>query len=484
MVALDRRSLWVMSILVALTLIIIGIGDRTLPQVKEFSWQDQSITSADTAFILKFNRRVDRQSIERGLKIEPPLPGKVSWAGQRMAYTLTSPAAYGQTYRLNLDGGRETVGKELGKELVPFRSQFQTPDGVLAYISSEGKNWGQLLLYNFRTQTATAITPPQLVVTDFKVDREGQKVLFSAIDRRAANNQQPPTSIQKIYSLDRDLRSSLTNSQPIAAELIVDSQDYQNLKFDLSRDGSKLLVQRANRRDLSDLALWYFSLVNRQDPPVKIKHIGDFLITPDGSAVAAAAGEGVSISPLVDPRQSAPTEANNDLDFLPKFGTLLSFSEDGTTAAVVKFNNNYTKSLYVVNDLGKQDEVLKINGSILAAKFAPNKNFIYCLATELKTTNNLAQEHPYLAAIDLQKKKVLPLLRLPAQQGIQIDLAPDGLAIAIDQAEKATNLTQLLTGQDRGVLWLLPIPPNPEDLNDSIAPVRLPFSGWHPLWLP
>ncbi len=46
--------------------------------------------------VLTFDRPMDHASVEKNLVIDPPLPGKLSWAGRRLAYTLTSPIPYGE----------------------------------------------------------------------------------------------------------------------------------------------------------------------------------------------------------------------------------------------------------------------------------------------------------------------------------------------------------------------------------------------------
>ena len=71
---------------------------RKGPQVESFTWQEQNISNKDRAFILTFDRPMDKATVEKNLVIDPPLPGKVSWAGRRLAYTVETPVPYGQTY--------------------------------------------------------------------------------------------------------------------------------------------------------------------------------------------------------------------------------------------------------------------------------------------------------------------------------------------------------------------------------------------------
>lgn len=477
---IDRSAITFMAVLAIVTLILLWSGDRTLPQVRDFNWQNRSISAEDTAFTLTFNRAIDRSTVEKQLQIQPPLPGKISWAGSRLAYTLTNPAPYGNTFKVSLQGAREAIGTKRGKEIVPFEGQFRTPDRMFAYISSGSTERGRIVIYNFKTKKSTTISPENLVVTDFKVDSQSQKIIFTATDPQTLQSRQPAIATQQVYSISTGIapRNTDKNQQlipPGKLELILDNREYQNVKFDLSPDGNKVVVQRVSRRNPSDFALWVVAL-DRSAPPTKLKQSGDFVITPDSKQVAAAVGQGVSIFPLT------PTQSSN-LDFLPKFGNVLSFASDGTAAAMVEYNSDYTKSLFVVGNQGIEQQILKTNGSIWDAKFSPAKDIIYCLATELKTKDNSSQEEPYLTAIDIKTQKVLLMTLLPIQQGIQMSLAPDGLAVMFDQADKGESVDRIIQGGSNGIMWLLPIPYNIRELTTPINPDRLPFSGWHPRWL-
>ncbi len=478
---LDRAALTLMLGLAIATAILLWSGDRTLPQVREFNWQDKNIGADDIAFTLSFNRQVDRATVEQQLKIQPPLPGKTSWAGAKMAYTLINPAPYGNDYTVNLQGAREAIGTKRGKEIVPFRGQFRTRDRMFAYIGTGEGDRGRLVIYNFKSHKPAILTPANLIVTDFKVDRNSEKLVFTAADAQTLKNGQPAIASQQIYSVStginrRPLDPDYQFIPPGKIELILDNREYQNVKFDVAPDGTKLVVQRVSNKNSNDFALWVVNL-DQSIPPIKLKQSGDFVITPDSSEVAAAVGEGVSIFPLT-------TDTGSNLDFLPKFGNVLSFTPDGSAAAMVKYNGDYTKSLFIVTNQGTEQEVLKTTGSIWDARFAPTKDLIYCLATELQTKGNDSREQPYLAAIDLITNKVIPLMLLPIQQGIHMSLSPDGLALMFDQIDRGESTNQLIQGQGNGIMWLLPIPPNIRQLTAAIQPEELPLPGWHPHWLP
>jgi len=477
---IDKISLTLILIL-SLVIGIMVVGDKTCgnncwfktsAKVEKFTWENQEISATDTSFILSFNRPMERASVEENLIIEPPLPGKISWAGRKLAYTLETPAPYGETYQIKLEGAKENFAN--GNFIEPFVGKFNSRDRAFAYIGNQGEEQGKLILYNLTRQTKTILTPSNLVVMDFKFYPDGKSILFSA-----ANNNKPTEIYQnlQLYKINTGVNSTII--QP--PELILDNQDYQNNQFDISSDGKTIVVQRINRKNTNDFDLW---IIKSDQPPQPLNtQGGDFLIAPDGQTLAVAQGEGIALLPLKTGAQP--------LDFLPKFGRVLNFSRDGTAAAMVNFNTDnaelrYTQSLFYVNNLGPQKELLNIKGSIIDCQFNPTSTHLYCLVTKLMETEEYLVEQPYFIEINLKTGTAIPLLALPNYQDIQISMAPDGLGILFDQVITSntpdtdnpltTNSGQNIVG---GNLWLLiPVPTSQPQLEE------LPFVGFRPQWLP
>ena len=512
---IDRIAL---SLILVLLLVIGGIvlkGDRTAPRIRDFTWQNRQVGAEDTAFLLNFNRPMDRTSVEQNLKIEPPLPGKFSWAGRRMAYTLQHPAPYGKAFTLSLQGAHDRFsnGSDKRTQLQPYTGQFRTRDNAFVYLGTEGKEAGRLILQDLTTQNQAVLTPENLTVMDFKLYPEGDRVLFSALDRSAAASGGSLLD-QQIYRVTTGLQGQAAASVPGAVEsspvpsadrapagqveLVLDKKDYQNLKFDLSPDGKTIVVQRVSRQNPSDFGIWI--LRSGQAPqPIKTDPGGDFMITPDSGALAMAQGQGMSILPLTasaDPKTSDPGAAK-PLDFLPKFGVVLAFSRDGSAAAMVKFNtdpNNPTRSLFLVNNQGADKELLKTDGAFLSAQFDPVKQNLYCLLTR-RIPGDVYQEQPYLTAIHLATAEAIDLLQLPIQRDVQMSLAPDGLAILFDQVvDAAANQPQ---GAQQGVvrgsegkaiatskLWIVPLLQDEKGVPQTADPQELGLKGLRPRWLP
>lgn len=490
---LDRTAILLMLGLGALILALLINGGYTTPRVREFSWQNRQIGAEDAAFILTFSRPMDRKTVEENLQIEPPLPGKISWAGRRLAYTLERPVPYGTEFEISLKNARDTFGEagKTRKRIQPFVAQFQGRDRIFLYIGVEAEESGRLVMYNLTQQEKLILTPPELLVTEFKPFRSRDRILVAASDRSL---QDQAVIEQQLYTVTTGIDPHSPNREVEAGKLekILDNQTYQNLKFDVSPDGKTIVVQRMNRKDPADAKLWVIE-PGQSPRPLESPPGGDFMVTPDSQAIAVTQGQGVGILPLAPETADPGKSTQQPLDFLPKFGRILSFAEDGTAAALVKFNTDYTRSLFVVTNQGTEKKLLDTTGSINDCKFSPNETALYCLLSEL-IPGETYQELPFIAAIDLKLNQSIPLLALPEQRNTQFSLSPDGLGILFDQAITdsklaKTNPTGLRTneGQDiyTSVLWLLPLPDlsvSPEKLTLP-TPEELPFKGYRPQWM-
>lgn len=486
-------------ILVLLLLISGNIcqGDRcwvdTRPKVSQFSWDNAVIRAADNAFVLEFNRPMDHQGVEENLRltipdkpeIADPLPGRFSWAGRRLAYTLNFPASYGDRYQISLEDAQEKFrgSNELGQEMQPFEAVFRTPDRIFAYIGLEREEVGRLVLYNLSQQRKTLLTPPNLVVTEFHPYPDGQSILFSALD---GSSTQRNLLEQQLYRVTTGVSLAIDPQErpaQVAAQvsLVLDNQTHQLLNFDLSADGSIIVAQRINRENPTDVGLWLLR-AGRNPVPLENQPGGTFQIAPDNALIAMAQGEGIallSLEPGAEP-----------LDFLAQFGMVLDFSPDGTTAAMVDFNRNnpdllYTRSLYLVTNQRTQEKVFDTQGSIVNCRFDPRGENLYCLLTTLLERQEYI-EQPYIAQVNLTTKEIKPLTTLPDYQDIHLSVAPDGLALLFDQIvadPEGDSLLQTNAGEAiaDSQIWLL-IP----SVDDQQPPAleTLPFIGIQPQWLP
>jgi len=454
------------------------------PHVKTFSWQNQRLGASDRAFVLTFDRPMDALSVEKNLVINPSLPGKISWAGRRLAYTLNNPIPYGENYQLHLRDAKEKfpANSTTAPVLEPFFGEFKSRDRAFAYISSQSPHPGQLILHNFTKNQTTPLTPENLVVFDFRFYPKGDKILFSAAPRSRG--------IQGIRELELYTITTNLNQPtdiPFSAKLtrILGSENYQNNQFELAPDGETIVLARINRHNPTDFDLW---MLKNDTPPQRLNvQGGEFLIAPDSQTLAVAKGEGISLLPL--------QPYGKPLDFLPKFGRILGFSSDGSAAAMVNFNTDnsqlrYTKTLVYVNNQGLQKPLLNLNGSIQDCKFNPTGSHLYCLLTQL-VPGDVYREDPYFAKINVKTKQITPLLQLPNYRDMKISLSADGLAILFDQIITTTeSIADNPLSSDSGEtiigghLWLLFPPINDEKKQEKPDLEELPLVGFRPQWSP
>ena len=525
---LDQVSLLVMAMLSVAIVALLVLGNQTAPRIRDFSWQNKQIGAEDTAFTLTFSRPMNQQSVEEHLKVNAlvpdadprPIPGKISWAGQRMAYTLEQPAPYGYEFELSLDQATDRFSEPDNPKstIDPFAATFRTRDRAFLYLGVEGEEEGRLILYNLTEKDKRILTPSNLVVLDYESYPEGDRVVFSATDRES---HQEGVLSQKLYTIStgvdvegssappidskgiqasRGIRGSLNaiasespsktiqDDEPV---LLLDDNGYQNLKFDLSPDGQSIVIYRVNRNDLSDFGLWILR-PNQNPRPLETEPGGDFLITPDSQSLAYLQGEGLAILPL-DPEANI-SETIEPLDFLPQYGMVLNFSSDGSKAAMVQFSgegNKPVRSLFLVTNQGIEKELLVTNGSILDAQFEPTGQFLYCLVTKLQSVDTFL-EQPFLTAINLDTGEQTSLLLLPQQQNIEMSIAPDGLGILFDQVKSTTDprfSDTLLRGDDGSSitgsqLWFFPLSLDEQKQIIPANPDPIPVAGLHPKWLP
>jgi hypothetical protein len=416
----SRKSILLAIVLAVISLIIAVTIHPGSPRVRDFSWADRSIRADDRSFSLVFSHAVDHNSIEANLKLDPALPGQFDWNDRELIYTLDQPAPYGFDFTLSLNGGHLANKAEV--KIAPFSATFRSADRAIAYIGTEPEERGRLVMYNFTQDAKTVLTPPDLSVMDYTPYFGSEKLLFSAIDRNATD--------QRL--LDVQLYSVTTGIQGKPAgrlTKILDDSQYQTLQFALASNDETIVVQRADRQNPgANFGLWLIR--DGETLPIQTEPGGLFTLMPDGSAIALSQREGIaiiSLDPLTDPAQL--------IVFFPEFGRALDLSDDGQQLALLKFNPNYTQSIYFSVNQDVPQELLTLTGTVIDARFDPSGQVLYALVlTELNTETYQAQ--PQIVAIDLKDLTVRELARFETdQRDLQFSLSPDGQAIVFDQLQ-------------------------------------------------
>ncbi|MEC4895864.1 MAG: hypothetical protein SAL07_22690 [Oscillatoria sp. PMC 1051.18] len=474
--SLDRLVLSTSGVVIFLILLNLIAGNRASPRVRNFSWQNQQIGAKDKSFIITFNRPVEHSSVEANLQIKPLLPGKISWMGNKMAYTLTQPPLYENTYEIKLEGAK--ISNDPEKEIAPFQTKFQTRDRAFAYLGVDGEEQGRLILYNLTQQKKTVLTPGDLVVIDFEGYPHGEKILFSALNK---NSESQDLGSQKLYTVTTGINfANPKKAQPPGKiKEILDSENYHNLEFDLAADAKNIVVRRINKENAADFGLW---LIPESGKPQSLEIQGGKInIAPDGKTVAVTQTEGIAIASLTD------TETSGKL--LSGYNQILAYDQTSDKTILVRYQPDYTASLFVLNKEGEEQKILTTPRTIIECELEPKKEkILYCLTSEAR--ENQAEAMIFLAAINLETAEIIDLLALPYQGEAQISISPDGIGLLFDRLVAATEVdNETLTTEDgvaiaTGRLWLLPLPETLDNENlQNLAPQEL-IPGFHPHWLP
>lgn len=480
-----KRLAWFDRLVLATILALIAaissilIQENQVPTRGEnFSWQGRKIGVRDNYFTLSFNRPIDRSDIETSLVINPPLPGKISWAGDRLTYTLTELPIYGKKYQVKLPiaQGEDFIG------------EFYSHDRAFAYIGVNQEERGRLIVCNIiqgannvTELKKTILTPGDLVVTDFQIYPRGDRILFSAFDRSDLGRDTPK---QQLYTITTGLNHD-ENSQNLPSgriERFLDAKTYQNLRFNLSDNGKTLIVQRINHGNPGDASLWVIR-DDGQSRPLGIQ--GDnFLLSPDGKKAVVSQTGGVAVIPL-DVQEGKP-------QFLPTYEKILAFSRDGRQKLMVKSEPDNQRSLFLLNDRGESRLLLRTANPIISCEFEPRQEkTLYCLKSDLVMgSDGKVKEEPFLGIIEIETGKMIPLLALPNYRDVQMSMSPDGVALLFDQLATIPFGVgnDLVTGEGSSIadgrLWLLPLP---DQFSPNNIPKILPQelnAGFKPRWLP
>ncbi len=475
---LDR---WVAGITLcnlAIGVILFLLSNPTGPYVRDFNWQQQRVGSQELQMVLTFNRPMDADSVAANLEIQPPLPGRMGKLGRRFFWTLTEPAPYGQTYRVRLQAAVDERGQPMAR---PFEGEFRTPDRQLLGIGTEADQRGRLLLFNLETGSTTVLTPAGLKVTQMQPSANGRFVYYFAT---ATSLQQ-----QDLYRLDLEDHSS---------QLLLDHEGYQNLRFQVSPTGELVVAERIplQQDPLASVQTELWIQKTSRDPFERLELDtalgGDFFISPDESSLLISQGQGVGIVPL-RPRAAAES-------FLAQFGQTLAIRPDGAFGALLRFNPDYTRSLFVVSNSGTIEEILVTEGSIVKGAFSPKAPVFYGLVSEADIAGNgEVGSLTYTESLRLlamvfgsggpgQAGKIVEVVRANYPLELDFSLSPDGRLLAYTLLEPLPHIPDpwaplsrsgqaILTAQ----VWLV-------DLQDGL-PIpnsrrRLPLNSSALAWIP
>ena len=178
---IDRIFLTTFSVLILLIGVVILRGDRTFLEVKSFNLEGKTVSPRNVQLLFEFNREVDKDSVEKGLKIEPEIPGRLSFIGKKMAFTPSNQLAYSQEYTVTLANILDTTGKPMPRTR---RFHFTTQNEQILYRGTSGDEAYRIVLYDMKTGSKKIVSPLDIYVLDFAPLHHAEKIIFSGIYSR------------------------------------------------------------------------------------------------------------------------------------------------------------------------------------------------------------------------------------------------------------------------------------------------------------
>lgn len=474
----DRTALVIAFILVIFIGVVIGRGNQSLLRVTDYSWRHSNIGAQTRKLSLRFSHPVNPAEIEENLKIDPPLPGTVSWRGRDWFYTLSQIPRYGTNYQLSL----ALAGKTATIDAQDFTSLITSRARALVYIGLTDQERGRLVLYditNPQKPQKIILTPKDLAVRRFQIYPQGDRIVFTAVDPSRRDAQ------QQLFTVTTGINNANTSKKilPGKLERLLETQDYDNQRIVLSQSGNVVVLNRQNRQNPADSGLW---VLPKNDGPRPLGIQGDrFIVAPNGDRLVVSQQGGIAIIPL-------QTDAGAS-QFVAGMDQPLAFSPDGDRFLGTQQNIDYTYSLLLYDLTSRtQQEIFRGLYPVLDCQFDPRATDIaYCLRADYtQQASGEVKEEPYLALVDLNTRQSQPLLALPNYPEVDLSIAPDGLALIFDQVATSNPLSpsDLLTQSQKAItdgrVWLLSLP---EKLaiggNVEVIPQEL-TAGYAPQWMP
>jgi len=302
--------------LVLLTAGMLIGGDQTYPQVRSFNHQHAAIGPRQVQLVIAFSRPMNRASVEENFQITPPVEGRFSWIGRRMAYTLDEPLPRETAYEVRISQSAiDQFGRPLKREFV---ANFQTLPARFAYLSDVGSGHQQLWLYELESGQTRPITPDPLRVTRFQPHPDGQRIFFMATREDALGESFYLSDQQALYVVD-------LKTEEIT--LLAGTEGLVNHDFSISRDGAVIGINRASLTASGQIFsrdIWW-----KVDGEKKWEQfwkpglgVGDFHLAPDGITILVASPEGYLLLPLID-------ESGRDPQYVGQFWDTYGFSPTG-----------------------------------------------------------------------------------------------------------------------------------------------------------
>jgi hypothetical protein len=253
----------------------------------------------EATITVTFSTLMDTASVERSLRIEPPVRYRLQWNGEQLEIIPDRPLQAGRSYRLQIDtGATDQDGVELAE---PFALGFETvPAGLIAerLIPSDGSE-GIAITTSLVIAFDRSIDPDSLDEGSFRITPEvaGSLELIDPSPGSAPHDDGPrmlrfmpsaplPANTTFMAELGPGLRG--TDGQRLAEPVVWDFTTGVPLST-----LSNHIVFISERGGVANLWAMNFDGTGQRQLSVELRPVLDYAVSPDGRAFVV--GDGLSL---------------------------------------------------------------------------------------------------------------------------------------------------------------------------------------------
>lgn len=138
----EHKIYIIIAILIGLIGIIVWLGDRTLPRVTDAVIH--YTPSAPNSIVVRFNKDMDRRSIEEKFYTTPAIEGTFNWQGKELIFTPKELFPYHSTITVHLEAGG--IDEDNKTMLTPFKKDFILPPVRIVYTTTVADQKQQLMI--------------------------------------------------------------------------------------------------------------------------------------------------------------------------------------------------------------------------------------------------------------------------------------------------------------------------------------------------
>jgi hypothetical protein len=165
------------GVLVFLIVSVALIEDLNGPRIVKVSEPD-FLSNSRAELEIEFNKLMDRKSVESNLNIEPVLPVKFYWQGNKLILEPEQSWMTGTDYSLTVS---EKAMDESGRNLAgEFLKELRTPKSEVIYVGTEGEEKNKIIVRDLEGRKVREYLDGNFLIKKFQVNQKDQELIILA----------------------------------------------------------------------------------------------------------------------------------------------------------------------------------------------------------------------------------------------------------------------------------------------------------------